>query len=221
MQTKSQSQYHFLAWGDQAKIVRRLNLCGSAEAGGSCGCWQKWPTVLNEWGTGSVWLVNSCAGKGRVRVFKDREASQVRGQGRPTQSFSLSRSPIWKGKCRQNRAVEGRKVCQKRCRTQGEHGPLNQLSRDQMGSPRLKWQAESLHGSVPGPCVLCLLVRYFCESPNSANGWVSDSCLLLVHFLFDCFVQPLCEDFCLVLLYLILLYLVVFSWRPAVFWRET
>jgi len=35
---------------------------------------------------------------------------------------------------------------------------------------------ESLHGSAPGPCcVLCLLVWYFCESPKSANGCVSDS----------------------------------------------
>lgn len=52
----------------------------------------------------------------------------------------------------------GRKDCssQKNWRTPGEeHGPLSQQSSVNMASQRLKWQAQSLHGSASGSLHMC------------------------------------------------------------------
>ena len=42
-------------------------------------------------------------------------------------------------------------MSQRGWRTPGERGPLNQLSREYVGSERLKRQAQALQGSAPGP----------------------------------------------------------------------
>jgi hypothetical protein len=39
--------------------------------------------------------------------------------------------------------------------TTGEHSPRNELSRAHACSPRLKWQSQSLHGSLLGPLHIC------------------------------------------------------------------
>lgn len=39
--------------------------------------------------------------------------------------------------------------------TQGEHGPMNRLSRTSRCSQKVKWQAGGLNESTPGPLHVC------------------------------------------------------------------
>ena len=112
-------------------------------------------------------------------------------------------------------------MSQKGWRLPREHGPRNQLSRARLSSQRWKWQAwvGPYMGLYQALCVLWLIAWWFCGTSNSGSGLSPTlfPALETVFFLLGCLVQPQYDDFWLVLLYLALFYLVVISWKPALF----
>jgi hypothetical protein len=108
---------------------------------------------------------------------------------------------------------------QRGSRTPGEHDPLSQLNRAPTGSQRPKRQAQGLQESASGPlCVVrvMLLALCFYGTPTVRVGvfLILLPALGTLFLLLCCLVQPQCEGFCLVLLYLILC---VLGWRPDSF----
>lgn len=65
--------------------------------------------------------------------------------------------------------------------------------------------------------MIWLLTWFVCGTSESVGGYISDSfaCFWDSILPSGCFVQSDCEGYCLVLLYLALLYLVVVSWSSA------
>lgn len=72
-------------------------------------------------------------------------------------------------------------------------------------------------------CMLWLLARCFCGTPNSGNGRISDcfACFWTYFLLQVWLTQPCYEDLCLVLVYLDIISLANIPRRPALFWKET
>jgi len=102
--------------------------------------WVSWPVVIRKASSSSRW--------GQVQ----RPTARHHAKSKYEASIGILLSELRE----HHRGGEGRIVGVKRgWRTAGEHGSLNQLSRAHMVSQGLKWLAQGLERSAPGPLCLC------------------------------------------------------------------
>lgn len=107
-------------------------------------------------------------------------------------------------------------------KTPGKHGPLNKLSRAFRDSQRLKQQSRDLQQSRQGMYVMVIILKIF-VGLLSVEAGVSFTILTVVEtilLLSGCLVQPQYEDFWFGLLYPVWPWLILLSWRPALFQRN-